>query len=106
MELMKYQLRFVQHFNPADERAFLALERQFGELERKHHQFPKGRRLQPLSGREPRHSLVWECELPSLAAVNEALATFAASAEHDQLFQQQAPTMIRSFTEIYEVLDL
>jgi hypothetical protein len=93
---MPYQLRFVQHFNLADERAFLAFEHQFAELERRHPQFPKGRRHQPFSGRE----------LPSLAAVNEALATLSASAEHDRLFQQAAPTMIDTYTEIYEVLDM
>ncbi len=103
---MHYVLRFVQHFNLSDERTFMALERHFAELERKHQELPKGRRLQPLSGREPRHTLIWECEMPSLAAVNEALATFAASADHDRLFQQQAPTMLDSYTEIYEVLDL
>ncbi len=103
---MHYVLRFVQHFNLPDEQKFLALERQFADLEQTHANFPKGRRLQPLTGREPRHTLVWECELPSLAAVTEALATFAASADHDRLFQQQAPTMLDSYTEIYEVLDM
>lgn len=103
---MHYVLRFVQHFNLPDEKSFMALERQFAELERKHAEFPKGQRLQPLSGREPRHTLVWECEMPSLAAVNEALATLSASADHDRLFEQQAPTMLDSYTEIYEVLDM
>ena len=104
--LMRYVLRFVQHFKLADEQAFLTFERQFAELERTHAGFPKGRRLQPLSGREPRHTLIWECEMPSWAAVNEALTTFAASAEHDRLLQQAAPTMIDSYTEIYEVLEM
>jgi hypothetical protein len=103
---MHYVLRFVQHFNLAEERSFMALERQFAELERTHAEFPKGRRLQPLSAREPRHTLVWECDMPSLAAVNEALATLSASADHDRLFQQAAPAMIDSYTEIYEVLDM
>ena len=103
---MNYVLRFVQHFSLADERAFMALERQFAELERENAGFPKGRRLQPLSGREPRHTLIWECEMSSLAAVNEALATLAASVDHDRLFQQQARTMLDSYTEIYEVLDM
>jgi hypothetical protein len=101
-----YVLRFVQHFNPADEGAFMTLERQFAELEKSHAEFPKGRRLQSLSGAEPRHTLIWECEMPSLAAVGEALATMSASADHDRLFQKQAPTMVDSFTEIYEVLDM
>ncbi len=84
----------------------MTLERQFAELEQRHSEFPKGRRLQPLSGREPRHTLIWECEMPSLAAVNEALATLSASADHDALFQRQGPTMMDSFTEVYEVLEL
>ncbi len=84
----------------------MALESQFAKLEKSHAKFPKGLRLQPLSGREPRHTLIWECKMPSLASVNEALATMSASADHDRLFQKQAPTMIDSFTEIYEVLDL
>lgn len=84
----------------------MAWERQFAELEREHPEFPKGRRLQPLSGREPRHTLIWEAELPSLAAVSETLATLSGSAEHDRLLQQAAPTMIDSYTEIYEVLEM
>lgn len=103
---MAYILRFVQHFNLADERAFWAFERRFAELERAHAELPQGRRFQPLSGREPRHTLIWNCELPSWAAVNNALAAFSASAEHDRLLRRAAPTMVDSFTEIYEVLDL
>lgn len=103
---MRYVLRFVQQFNLADEKPFLMFERQFAELERVDAAFPKGLRLQPLSGREPRHTLIWEAELPSWAAVNEALATFSASAEHDRLLRQAAPTMLDSYTEIYEVLEM
>ncbi len=84
----------------------MSLERHFAELEQSHAEFPKGRRLQPLSGREPRHTLIWECEMPSLAEVNDAMATLSASADHDRLFLKQAPAMVDSFTEIYEVLDL
>ncbi len=44
--------------------------------------------------------------MPSWAAVTEAMATFSASAEHDRLLEQAAPTMIDSYTEIYEVLEM
>ncbi len=84
----------------------MAFERQFAELERMDAGFPKGHRLQPRGGREPRNTLIWECELPSLAAVNDTLATIAVSAVHDWLLVQAAPTMIDTYTEMYEVLDM
>ncbi len=39
---MQYVHWFVQHFNLIDERAFLAFERQFAELERRHTGVPEG----------------------------------------------------------------
>jgi hypothetical protein len=59
---MPYVLRFVQRYRPADEKAFLSLEAKFAALERKHRDFPKGRRFRPYAGRESVHTLVWECE--------------------------------------------
>ena len=52
----------------------MALEAQFAALERRKG-WPRGRRSRPFAGREPAHTLVWECELPTLAAVNDAVAT-------------------------------
>jgi hypothetical protein len=103
---MAYMLRFVQQFNPADERVFMDLEKKFAALERQAEGFPRGRRYQPYSGREPRHTLVWQCEFSTLESLNQALARLAASEEHDRLFAEVAPTMINSYTEIYEVLDM
>jgi len=78
---MPYVLRFVQRFRAADERAFLALEAKFAALERRHRDLPKGRRLRPYAGREPSHTLVWECEFASLeAAQREDLEGRAARA--------------------------
>jgi hypothetical protein len=99
-------LRFVQHFKPADERIFMELEKEFAALERTSKGFPKGCRYQPFSAREPRHTLVWQCEFPTLEGVNEALAVLAGSEDHDRLFAKAAPTMTDSYTEIYEVLDM
>jgi hypothetical protein len=67
---MAYVLRFVQRFRAADERAFMALEKRFAALEQRHADLPKGRRLRPYAGREPSHTLVWECEFESLAAAS------------------------------------
>lgn len=101
---MTYVLRFVQIYKPAHRREFLALESRFEDLERRSKTLPKGRRSQPLSGGEPTHSLIWECEFESLAAVEEALRSFDADAEHARLFEQQAPYITQIRTEILERL--
>lgn len=103
---MAYMLRFVQQFKPADERTFMDLERKFSALECTIKGFPRGRRYQPYGGREPRHTLVWQCEFPTLENLNQALARLAASEGHDRLFAEAAPTMINSYTETYEVLGM
>jgi hypothetical protein len=103
---MAYVLRFVQRFRAADERRFLALEKQFAALERRHRGFPKGRRLRPYAGREPSHTLVWECEFESLDAAQRGLDRIASSAEHARLLKRQIPYFLEAYTEIYEVLEL
>ena len=102
---MAYVLRFVQRFRPADETAFMALEADFAALERRKG-WPRGRRSRPFAGREPGSTLVWECELPTLAAVHEALATIARDPDHARLLKRQIPFFLEAWTEVYEVLDL
>ena len=101
---MAYVLRFVQRFRAADEAAFMALEAQFAALERRKG-WPRGRRSRPFAGREPVHTLVWECELPTLAAVNEAVAAMGADPDHERLLKRQIPFFLETWTEVYEVLD-
>ena len=101
---MPYVLRFVQRFRPADEAAFMALEARFEALERDKG-WPRGRRSRPLAGREPGNTLVWECELPSLAAVHQALATLGGDRDHARLLSKQIPFFLEAWTEVYEVLD-
>ncbi|HUL76307.1 MAG TPA: hypothetical protein VL691_03510 [Vicinamibacteria bacterium] len=100
---MAYVLKFVQRFRPADEAAFMALEAQFEALERRKG-WPWGRRSRPVSGREPGNTLVWECELPTLAAVNEAVATLGRDPDHARLLKRQIPFFLEAWTEVYEVL--
>lgn len=102
---MAYILRFVQRYRPADRTRFMELEARFAALE-KRPGWPKGRRSQPVAGREQTSTLVWECEFPTLAELHDALAHMGADPEHDALFQQAAPTMADMYTEIYQVLDL
>lgn len=101
---MAYVLRFVQRFRAADEAAFMALEAQFAALERRKG-WPQGRRRRPFAGREPANTLVWECELPTLAAVNEAVARMGADPDHARLLKRQIPFFLEAWTEIDEVLD-
>jgi hypothetical protein len=102
---MAYVLRFVQRFRAKDETAFMALEAQFEALERRKG-WPRGRRSRPFTGREPANTLVWECELPTLAAVNETLATLGRDPDHARLLKRQIPFFLGTWTEVYEVLDL
>ena len=102
---MAYMLRFVQRFRIADQDAFLELERRFAELERKTPGAARGRRMRPIAGREPGHTLIWECEFASLAEVHAALDGLAGDPEHGRLFALQSPLMQDAYTEIYEILD-
>ncbi len=101
---MTYVLRFIQSYKPAHRQEFLALEAQFQDLERQSETLPKGRRFQPLAGSEPTHTLIWECEFPSLAAVQDALRSFDNDPKHTVLLQQQAPYIVQMRTEILECL--
>jgi hypothetical protein len=101
---MTYVLRFIQSYKPAHRKEFLALESRFEELELNSKELPKGRRSQPLAGSEPADTLIWECEFPSLAAVQEALTSFEKDPEHARLFEQQAHYITQVRTEILERL--
>jgi hypothetical protein len=103
---MPYLLRFVQRYRAADERAFMALERKFAALERGSPGFPRGRRCRPYAGREAAHTLIWECEFPSLEAAQRGLARIEADPDHAQLLRKQTPYFLEAYTEIYEVLEL
>jgi hypothetical protein len=103
---MAYVLRFVQRFRAADEKAFMALERQFAALERRKRGFPRGRRSRPYAGREPVHTLIWECECETLHAAERALATIDADPDHARLLRKQIRYFLEAYTEIYQVLEL
>jgi len=101
---MSYVLRFVQRFPAKDDASFMALEAQFQALERRKG-WPRGRRSRPFAGREPGNTLVWECELPTLAAVNEAVAVMGTDPDHARLLKRQIRFFLEAWTEVYEVLD-
>lgn len=102
---MAYILRFVQHYRPADQEAFLELEAKFHELERSCPNLPQGRRYQPVATNEPTNTLVWECEFPTLNEVEHALAQLSDDQRHTELFERQSPYITGMWTEIYKVLE-
>ena len=102
---MAYLLRFVQRYRAADEKAFMALERQFAALERRKRGFPRGRRFRAHTGRESLNTLVWECEFETLAAAEQARAMMDADPDHARLLARQIRYFQEAYAEIYEVLD-
>ncbi len=102
---MSVTMRIVQQFDVRYEAEFLALERQFAALEARRPDYPRGRRLQPISGGEPCNTLIWQCEFPDLEAARQALDFFHGDAEHEALFAQQVPYFKQVKIEFYQNLD-
>jgi hypothetical protein len=103
---MSVTMRILQEYDVRHEREFLALERKFADLERTRPDFPKGRRLKPISAAAACNTLVWQGEFPSLDAANAALAFFEGNPAHEELFRQQVPFFRSVRVEFYENLDL
>jgi len=88
---MGVTMRIIQRFDPRYEREFMELEREFARLEAERPDYPKGRRMQPISGSEPCNTLIWEAEFPDLEAARGALDFFEGEAAHEALFVKQVP---------------
>ena len=102
---MSVTMRIVQRFDAAHEADFMKLEKQFAELEARRPDYPKGKRLQPISGAEPCNTLIWECEFPDLQSARDALDLFHGDTEHEDLFQRQQPFFRDVRVEFYESLE-
>lgn len=102
---MAYLLRFVQKFQEQNQAAFLELEKKFIQLEETAEEFPKGKRYLPYAGREASNTLIWECEFPTLQAVQDTLDLLNRDPRHAALFQQQVLFFVESYVEIYQTFD-
>ena len=102
---MPYVVRFIQRYAPEQRKGFMKVEAKFAAMERRRGDFPRGRRSQPYSGREPSNTLIWECEFPSLSEAQAALAKISGDSEHETLFCEQAPFISELYTEIDEILE-
>lgn len=103
---MAYLLRFVQKFQENNQAAFLELEKKFIQLEESNPEFPTGKRYLPYAGREPSNTLIWECEFPSLQAVQDTLDLLNRDPRHAELFQQQVQFFVESYVEIYQTVEV
>ena len=101
---MSVTMRIIQEYDAAREEEFLALEAKFAELEAKRDDYPKGRRLKPISAGHACNSLIWECKFDDLEAAREALTFFSGDDAHEKLFARQKPMFRAVKIEFYENL--
>ncbi|HVN79553.1 MAG TPA: hypothetical protein VMW38_11195 [Terriglobia bacterium] len=102
---MRVTMRIIQRFTAPHEREFMALEKQFADLEAARPDYPKGRRLQPISGGEPCNTLIWECDFPDLNMAYKTLDFFAGDSAHEALLQNQLPFFEQVKVEFYRKLE-
>lgn len=102
---MSVTMRILQRFDVRHERAFMDLERKFAELEARRPDYPKARRMKPISAAEPCNTLVWQCEFPDIESARSVLDFFAGDAAHEELFAKQVAFFEQVRVEFYENLD-
>ena len=102
---MSYKLRYVQTFKEEYAKEYLAIEMQFDELEKKHPEFPKGKRYISCTGRDASNTLVWESDFSTLDEVHKAQSFLLTDSRHEDLFQTQSKYIIGTYTEIYRPFD-
>jgi hypothetical protein len=103
---MSVTMRIIQRFDARHEREFMELEREFAKLEAERPDYPKGKRMQPISGREACNTLIWEGEFADLEAARKALAFFEGDAAHEALFVKQLPYFKDVRVEFYSNLEM
>lgn len=102
---MSITMRIIQQFDPSREVEFMELERRFARLEESRPDYPKGRRLQPISASVPCNTLIWECEFPDMESAYKTLDFFSGDDAHELLFEKQLPIFKEVKIEFYKNLD-
>jgi hypothetical protein len=97
-------VRLVQRYQHAKKQEFMALEKQFAELEHRGI-LPRGERLIPISSRDPGNTVIWQARFENLAAAEAALKLFEANPEHTALAEQQKHFFEGTWVEFYEVME-
>jgi hypothetical protein len=81
------------------------LEKKFSELELDRPDYPKGKRMQPISAGEPCNTLIWQCEFPDIESAYKVLDFFSGDESHEALFKQQLPYFKDVKIEFYKNLE-
>jgi len=102
---MSITMRIMQRFDPTKEKEFMDLEKKFGELELDRPDYPKGKRMQPISAGEPCNTLIWQCEFPDIQSAYKVLDFFGGDEAHEALFKKQLPYFKDVKIEFYKNLD-
>ena len=97
-------LRLVQRFQHSKREEFIALEKEFAQLEYRGI-LPRGERLMPISGRDPGNTIVWQRRFESLAEAEVALKLFETNPEHTELANKQKHFFEGAWVEFYEIVD-
>lgn len=98
-------MRILQQFEPNHEQEFMALEKKFDELEKQRPDYPKGKRMQPISANEPVNTLIWQYEFPDIEMAYKTLDFFSGDDGHEVLFRKQVAYMKEIRIEFYKTLD-
>ena len=102
---MSVAIRIIQQFDAAKENEFMEFEKKFAQLEKARPDYPKGKRLQPISATEPCNTLIWECEFPDIQKANDVMNFFHGDASHEKLLEGQLPLFKQVKIEFYKTLD-
>jgi hypothetical protein len=102
---MSITMRIMQQFDATNENEFMELEKKFAELERERPDYPKGKRMQPISASEPCNTLIWQYEFPDIESAYKVLDFFSDDNAHEALFRQQLPYFKQVKIEFYKNLD-
>ena len=97
-------LRLVQRFQHSKREEFIALEKEFAQLEHRGI-LPAGERLMPIAGREPGNTIVWQRRFENLAEAEVALKLFETNPEHTELANRQKHFFEGTWVEFYEIVD-
>lgn len=98
-------MKISQQFDPAQEDAFMQLEEKFHQLELARPDYPKGKRMQPLSANEPMNTLIWQYEFKDLETAYATLNFFKGDEGHEELFRQQVAFIKKARIEFFRTLD-
>lgn len=102
---MSVTMRIIQQFDITKENEFMDFEKKFAQLEVARPDYPKGKRMQPISGSEPCNSLIWQCEFPDMQTAYKTLDFFNGDASHEKLLEGQLPFFKQMKIEFYKNLD-